>query len=213
MPARTRLLLLTMAVVSRSYSALEQTRRADVPRPPLAQRSPHVGAKKLLVAAGAPRATSAGSTSQHRWPSRQTSLVVGLALLAGWTDSICFKIFGYYPNLMTGHTIRLSSALAERRWRDAGFFVLLLMHYLFGIGVHRAAVIKEKKQLPSLVAPAVLLLFMLADRGALYHTEPLSRLDILPLCVAYGLINAVSLENAGTRPSVLFYSDRRVAYI
>lgn len=195
------LLLLTLALLSRSSAALEQVLRADAARPRIAQISSlaSVDAKEHSVIGGTRRTLVAAASPAARQVllNRKNRLIVGLALLAGWTDSICFKLFGYYPNLMTGHTIRLSTALAEKRWSDAFFFITLLIHYFFGFGLHRVAVIKQKRELPSVVAPAVLLLFIIADRGALYHTLPLSRWNIMPLALAYGLLNAVSLETAG----------------
>lgn len=136
--------------------------------------------------------------------SRKTIFVASMAFVTGCVDTVCYRRYKCFVNMMTGNVIKFSTALAESRWEDAVFHSSLILSYVTGVGMFRALDIKIRHgskdkespgQLLTMVAPLILVLFMLADVVSHYISNP--RLHAPLLSIGFGIMNAASADATG----------------
>ncbi|GMH49514.1 hypothetical protein TrRE_jg12904, partial [Triparma retinervis] len=131
-------------------------------------------------------------------------IIFGLSLTAGLADVSLLKTTSAFPTMMTGNTMKFLEALLNLRYEEAAFFISLVGIYTAATAGYRVLsneMQRRGKELgngmrlstPRVLSPIVLALFLLSDT-LLSSPRPTLRL----LSFAYGLINSVSIESAGT---------------
>lgn len=136
--------------------------------------------------------------------SRKTLFVMCMAFLTGTIDTVVYRRFNCYVNMMTGNTIKFAMSLAESRWTDALFHVSLITSYVVGVGIFRCIDIKVRhgkekgpsNQLLPTVAPLILCLFVLADVVS-HVVGDNTRLHAPLLSIGFGIMNAASADATG----------------
>lgn len=145
---------------------------------------------------------------RHASPSKgysnKTIFVMSMAFLTGCVDTVCYRRYKCYVNMMTGNIIRFATAMAESRWMDAMFHISLVASYVVGAGVFRAIDLhlrdekketKESHHLLVVVAPLIVTLFALADVVA--HFVVNERIHAPLLSFGFGIMNAASADATG----------------
>lgn len=116
-----------------------------------------------------------------------------LAFVAGWYDSVCFKQYKCYANMMTGNTCNLCMKLGSQDFADVPLLFAAILHFSGGFTLFKLADMKLKGRFScSVAAPVVFALFALADEMRVKF--PSSRWHLLLLAVAGGIINSISAE-------------------
>ena len=77
-------------------------------------------------------------SKQTKGVSSKTIFITSMAFITGCVDTVCYRRYKCYVNMMTGNTIQFATALAESRWSDAVFHVSLICNYIVGVGIVRA---------------------------------------------------------------------------
>lgn len=123
------------------------------------------------------------------------SLPYLLAFVAGWYDTVCFRQYKCYANMMTGNTLNLFMKIGNRDMADVALIAAAVVHFISGFTLFRYLDMRMKGRGSCIaVAPAIVSLFALAD---VYRKKfPQSRWHMLFLAVAGGIINSVSAERA-----------------
>ena len=136
--------------------------------------------------------------------SNKTIFCMSMAFLTGWVDTVCYRRYNCFVNMMTGNTIRFATSLAESQWVDALFHMTLIATYVVGVGIFRAIDLtlryeKEAKEsehhLLVVVAPLIVSLFMLAD--VVSHFVRNDRIHAPILSLGFGIMNAASADATG----------------
>lgn len=126
---------------------------------------------------------------------RKNTFISLLAVIAGMADVVCYKLIGFYANMMTGNTIRVGTAIVDFRWAEALFFGSVIVSYSLGAALLRGIDIQNKKHDARrhtlvAVAPVALAIFCLADLISLIFPKTFPFI----LALGFGLINAASLD-------------------
>ena len=147
-----------------------------------------------------PRACVARAPEPGISEVRRARLITGFAFFSGWMDVACFLRFDSYANMMTGNLIRLATAIAELKRAETLFFATVLLHYMSGISLFRLAQVRLAWRGPSaacsLLAPLVAILYVAVD--VCDRLGVTSRLPMLSLALASGVINAAAAETTGS---------------
>jgi len=142
-------------------------------------------------------------------PSKR--LVFGLAFNAGWADVVLLEKYSCFPTMMTGNSMKMTSALCSARWVDVAYYATVIAAYVGGTMLFRAASklkSTEGEGAARSCAPAVLVLFALSD--ALTWSAP-ARWPMVALAMAFGVINAASFEGARTITNMLTMHMHRLS--
>jgi uncharacterized membrane protein YoaK (UPF0700 family) len=132
---------------------------------------------------------------------RKATFTVLLAMLSGLSDTLCFRKYGFFSNMVTGNTVRLGFSLAEKRFADAIYFGSVNVCYLAGGVLYHCIDLvtdknsKEEEKPSRWVAPAALAIFVLRDVTML--VIPAGKWSMPLLTVGFGLVNAASLNVLG----------------
>lgn len=133
---------------------------------------------------------------------RKRRLATGMAFLTSWADVALFFKFQTFATMMTGNTIWVALALAEQRFVDAIYYVCVISSYLVGLSIFRRADLSLKKSTLPVCSFLVVGLFVGSD--VLYHFLLPSRwIPVMMLATAFGIVNAVGQEVAGSLTSVV----------
>ncbi len=137
--------------------------------------------------------------------SQKTVFCMSMAFLTGWVDTVSYRRYNCFVNMMTGNTIRFATSLAESRWVDALFYMSLIVTYVFGVAIFRAIELtllryeKEaeeiQQQLVLVVAPLIVSLFLFAD--VMSHFVRNERIHAPILSLGFGIMNAASAGATG----------------
>ena len=139
------------------------------------------------------------------------TLVRSFAFFNGWAEVVCFEHYSAFANMMTGNWMRICTSLVALQWVDAVYWLLVVLFYIGGAGVHRAvdlalspkgAAAGGDHSSCAAIAPVVLALFVAADwlRGAGSHT---TRWTMLLLSAAFGMVNTAGSEATGVLTHVV----------
>jgi len=150
--------------------------------------------------------------------------VTCLAVLTGTCDTVCFRRFGCFANMMTGNTIRMAFAVSDCQWDRAAYHAAMIAAYVSGSALYRYVddahrrhqhrtiqqqtdnsrsqrlLLSPSTSLPS-VAMTALGLFVSADLlTAIFFSAPSEerRRWLAPLLsLPFGLIHAATLKATG----------------
>jgi hypothetical protein len=140
----------------------------------------------------------------------QQSMVLVLMSLSGITEAICWRQFKCFPNMMTGHTVKVLDAVAGWQWKDALWGTIMILSYFLGGTMYKMIHLlqqeQQSKQHPSrlqssvipntltAVARWVVLWFSASDLVAmrLSAAHVLWRLPLLS--IGFGMINSVTID-------------------
>ena len=67
------------------------------------------------------------------------TLVRSFAFFNGWAEVVCFQHYSAFANMMTGIWMRICTSLIALKWVDVVYWLLVVLFYIGGAGVHRAA--------------------------------------------------------------------------
>ena len=139
------------------------------------------------------------------------TLVRSFAFFNGWAEVVCFQHYSAFANMMTGNWMRICTSLIALKWVDVVYWLLVVLFYIGGAGVHRAADLALSPKGAAAggdhsscaaIAPVVLALFVAADwlRSAGSHT---TRWTMLLLSAAFGMVNTAGSEATGVLTHVV----------
>ena len=160
---------------------------------------------------------SSSSTSPMRTPWShnriQQSMVLALMSMSGIIEAICWRQYKCFPNMMTGHTVKVLDALAGWMWEDALWGTTMIVSYFLGGTLYKIIQLLQQPQLQQLqpskdnpsqtaVIPNTLMAvarwsmvwFCMSDllEGRLGVAHSLWRLPLLS--VGFGMINAATMD-------------------
>jgi uncharacterized membrane protein YoaK (UPF0700 family) len=99
--------------------------------------------------------------------------------------------------MLTGNTIWLASAFIEQRYKDAAYYASIIASYLFAVAAFRRVDLTLRKKCMRLCAVTVAALFIASD--VLQCCTRCTRwIPVIMLASAYGVINSIGTEVAGT---------------
>lgn len=179
------------------------------PQPTWSSRSPpnFSSPTKLRVATATPVNTL--STITPVTPSAPSKrLVFGLSYLAGISDITFLRLYSTFPTMMTGNTMKLTEAFLNTRYADTSFYVGCIFTYILGTVIFKitqkrqanvfadpnAFMTRYLRSTPRTFSLPILLSFYLSTFFGTYIGSPAMYL----LSFSFGIINAVSIESAGT---------------
>ena len=119
--------------------------------------------------------------------------MVSLVALTGITEGICYRRFGFFPNMMTGNTVRCMDALA-----DMALLGSMILSYISGGAlfqlIPKAA--EKGKSYSHLAWVAGIALFVLGLSDFVAVTFDRWRMPLL--AIGFGLINAAANDSVGS---------------
>jgi len=147
-----------------------------------------------------------GHMPARKGVSNKTIFISSIAFLTGCVDTVCYRRYKCYVNMMTGNTIRFATALAESRWTDAFFHISLILSYIVGVGIFRVMDLNllngdnmagesSSQKLLTAVAFMIVALFGLAD--VVSHFFANNRVHAPLLSIGFGIMNAASADATG----------------
>ncbi|GMH74890.1 hypothetical protein TrST_g664 [Triparma strigata] len=139
-------------------------------------------------------------------PSKR--LVFGLSYLAGISDVTFLRLYSTFPTMMTGNTMKLTEAILSTRYSDAAFYITCITTYILGTVAFKLASKLESNAFadpnsfrtrylsstPRTLSLPILLSFICSTFFGQYIGSP----SMYFLSFSFGIINAVSIESAGT---------------
>lgn len=78
--------------------------------------------------------------------AEKTLLVYSLMAITGSVEAICFQTFECFPNMMTGNTVRMLTALVDMQWRYLAWYGSMVIAYVFGSSFYRIVDMRTKEQ-------------------------------------------------------------------
>mmetsp|Transcript_1705 Transcript_1705/g.2302 ORF Transcript_1705/g.2302 Transcript_1705/m.2302 type:complete len:344 (-) Transcript_1705:91-1122(-) len=163
-----------------------------------------------------PVTTSTVGISQSSKRARKIFISL-LSALSGLVEGSSFQKFGFFPNIMTGNTVRCLSALAEGNIPQASFYAALVISYTVGASLFKFVLEfcspgtksptnnnNHSKSPTNMVsrflrhplrasAWIALPFFVAAD----IFSGVFKNAMMVPLALGYGLVNAAALHYAG----------------
>ena len=79
-----------------------------------------------------PRPPTPTHPPTHPHPTTRTLQIFGLAFNAGWADVVLLEKYSCFPTMMTGNSIKMTSALCAARWVDVAFYATVIAAYVSG---------------------------------------------------------------------------------
>lgn len=130
---------------------------------------------------------------------KTTIMAVCLMGFTGVVESICYRHFGVYPNMMTGNTVKAMNAVSSLRWNDMKLYLGLIGSYMCGGALFkfldRARVFSNKIPTFAWLSAVSFAFFALSDAVGLMTNFSLMRL--WPMATAFGMINCATQEMTG----------------
>lgn len=126
---------------------------------------------------------------------------------SGVVESICYRQFKCFPNMMTGNTVRAMEALTTLNWQGMQFNFGLVGSYISGCTLYkfldRAQIFnssnqdKKSRAIPSPVwlSAIVFVFFGLSDVVGM--TSEVNVMRLLPMAAAFGMVNCATQEMTG----------------
>jgi len=169
-----------------------------------------------------PLSLSSTPLKGNRWSHNeiQQFMVLTFMCLSGSIEAICWRRYKCFPNMMTGHTVKVLDAIAGWQLKDAIWGTAMISSYFLGGTLYKMIHLLQQQQqqqkqesssqglpLPSLIVPNTLtavarwafLSFAISDFLALRLQDTNKILWCLPfLSVGFGMINAAILELFGS---------------
>ena len=156
-----------------------------------------------------------GTVSTLQQEQRIKRFVTGIMVLTGITEAICFRKWNFFPNMMTGNTVRCMDSVAQMKFYSAFQYATLIGSYIIGSGIPKAldniatnnnnnSNSNSKlnlfgKERPTLVNVGRIALVVLGLSDFI-STESVSGLlyKLSVMAFAFGMINAVTQTETGT---------------
>lgn len=124
-------------------------------------------------------------------------LALGMAFMTGWADVFLLLKFETFATMMTGNAMKMALALVESQYRNVAYFASVIVSYVLGLAAFRRTDLTLKEKTLGASAFVVAGLFIGAD--VCYATTGGARwIPIMLLSLAFGIINSVGTEVAGT---------------
>lgn len=190
-----------------------------------ASRGTNAAASALFADATSTLAPTA-ATKNVSWSHSQIqqSMVLLFMSLSGIVEAICWFQYKCFPNMITGHTVKVLDAIARWQWKDAGWGTAMILSYVLGGTLYKTIHLLQERRQPqqqpqeqqqqqqhasihvipntlTAVARWVAVWFSLSDFVAIHllsgdHANILWRLPLLS--VGFGMINAAISDIWGT---------------
>eukprot|EP00563_Minutocellus_polymorphus_P012022 CAMPEP_0181074184 /NCGR_PEP_ID=MMETSP1070-20121207/29472_1 /TAXON_ID=265543 /ORGANISM="Minutocellus polymorphus, Strain NH13" /LENGTH=381 /DNA_ID=CAMNT_0023155295 /DNA_START=27 /DNA_END=1172 /DNA_ORIENTATION=+ len=129
-------------------------------------------------------------------------LVFMLAFMTGVADVAMVLKYKNFATMMTGNTMWLASHTLNGAFGPALYLAAIIASYMGGLAMFRRMYQSLKEQSLQLFAPMITAAFLAADH--LTFVDPMAKL--VPMCLlsaAYGVINSIGIDMAGTLCFVL----------
>jgi uncharacterized membrane protein YoaK (UPF0700 family) len=161
------------------------------------EKTPLTRRKRGTVASNDPSdSLAAAALSQADSKQRKDRLAGGMAFLTGFADVALYLKYKTFATMMSGNTLWLAKALIEQQIVLALYYVSLILAYIVGLVSFRRFELGIRKETMPICSFVVALLFIASDTmDFLYGGR---WLPVAMLAAAYGIINSVGSEVAGT---------------
>lgn len=144
----------------------------------------------------------------HRPDGRKLGIMAGFSFVNGWVDAVCISRYHAFATMMVGNMLTFGNS-AVQFWLsgvddpaipwlpDPLFYVLLLLAFIFGVGLYR--VLERRFGWTAChFAPAVVVWITLHDLLEVYMgpaDAPPNRWNVLRLAPVFGIQDAMTVRN------------------
>jgi len=123
-------------------------------------------------------------------------LAGGMAFLTGWADAALVTRYKTFSTMMTGNTMWMAQALVQNRYRDALYYMTVLLSYMVGVGIYRK--IDQRKPGKAMPVSAGIVLSLFLGSELVHHLQGRTRwIPATALAMGFGLLNSAGQAVTG----------------
>lgn len=168
-------------------------------RLPLRLSSPLLKSSTQLNEASA--ASSAEIKTVYKENTKKRRFTTAMAFLIGWSDLTLSLRYKTFATMMTGNTMWMAVAFADRRFTDVGYYASVIASYLVGLTLFRRVDISMREKTLPIFAAIVTALFVGSD--VVYALSASRWIPVMMLATGFGIVNSIGSEVCGTMTFVL----------